>query len=814
MAGLRAAALMVGLALPLATAGGAAAQEAAEASAITALYTGVLNGVGKGTGQQSAGWAMSAIGLSGGESGQLAAINAQLQQIDADLQNINNTLNEILQATQAQTCIETQISDSLVEAVNHITLRYNQYQTFVSDAAVGVPPTQDTVVQWQQAVVDTNSGIAADLNALHNGVYSTANANVISTCAVAFADSFLGAAKDATTFFDDRPSYAQLVNLVNYYYGVYVQGATVLVEAYHLQACQAAAQDDPNLHCDFATVSTSTSPLDVATICDAPTSGSDVQRACQAARNVVTNPGTASAMYERVEAWLKYAGAPYATGEAVGDAKRTFVSGELGLLSAIVVDDSTPPQASWSSSYAYLIPKDLLDFTNNVTIDGANVFDCASPLTSTNPCGPIGPYDAQLEPGMSYGGINGHWKAVTADVLLHLFKPYNNGEFGDRSGTLADFMYSIGFSAATKSSALIVTTANTGKNGITDAEAICFMDTSSSRDRSKQPWCDGIKDQVQGTDNLLNFKNSDTCSTAKEHTWTHDLASQPAFYKADWDACSGWSPRPGWLQSEQDSPPGSKQSIFWQYHWPVTNVAEIGCQNGKPYLNPGGLLSRCAGDLQEYVDALLPPPDSNSVALDASGDATLLADEPHRNTGEDQLLAIGSRGTKEFVVHFADERLERFLAGGEMRSAILRLSLADRGSPRRLKIVPLTGPFVEGKGVGTGATWTCAEDADVDDGEGDCLQHWPTSRFAHGVTRKPDQKDMAAGLIGFDVTEDVKAGVTAWLIQSPRPGARHGAYYSREGALAAHEPWRAPTLLLERQHPEAEAALRLSAAGR
>jgi hypothetical protein len=53
------------------------------------------------------------------------------------------------------------------------------------------------------------------------------------------------------------------------------------------------------------------------------------------------------------------------------------------------------------------------------------------------------------------------------------------------------------------------------------------------------------------------------------------------------------------------------------------------------------------------------------------------------------------------------------------------------------------------------------------------------------------------------VTEDVKAGVTTWLIRSPRRGASDGVYYSREGALAAREPWRAPTLLLERQTADA-----------
>jgi hypothetical protein len=333
------------------------------------------------------------------------------------------------------------------------------------------------------------------------------------------------------------------------------------------------------------------------------------------------------------------------------------------------------------------------------------------------------------------------------------------------------------------------------------------MDTAGSRNQSKQPWCDDIEGQVQGTDNLINFCGD--CSTDTEAGWTKDIPSEPKFYTLQYDdANDNWHTKPGWLLEVQQNP-GANEAIFWQFHWPVTDVSEIGCQNGKPYLNPGGLLSRCAGDLQEYVDALLPPPESDTTALDASGDTTLLEDQPNRNTGEDPLLVAGSQGTSEFVVTFAADRLQRFLAGGELSSAMLRFSLARRGLPRRIEIVPLAGNFVEGKGLGTGATWNCAEDADVSDDSANCLQHWPASRFANGVTRMPDQKDLRVGLIGVDVTNDVAAGISAWLIRSPRHGVGDRYYDSREGALAVREPWRAPTLLLERR--PADAARRLPA---
>jgi hypothetical protein len=451
--GLRAAALVAGLALSLASAGGAAAQE--ESAAITDAFTALLTGVGKDATKDATNegfsWAMSAIGLSGGDAGQLATISAELQQIDADLKNINATLDAILNAILDQTCNETQIAPSLQDAVNEVTELYDEYQTLVINTArtPPVPPSQAQALAWQDDVL---ARVPGDLTAIHDGVYGTVNANVIHQCAVSTASDSRSQQPTASSFLDDRTSYAQLINIINYYYGVMVQGATILVEAYHLQACPDAAQDDPDLHCDFTTASTSTSPSEIDQLC-ATSTDADVQRACLAAEEVVTFPDTGSGTYERINAWLNAAGAPYATDQ-------------LGIIWSIPSSSSGVGPSDWSSSYAYLVPRDLLDFTNKATVNGGTLSDCASPLTATSPCGfTVGSYDLQLPSGISYGGINGHWKAVTADVLLLLLAPYNDEAFGATSGTVGDFMASIGFSESLQTCGLIVTTANTGKRG-------------------------------------------------------------------------------------------------------------------------------------------------------------------------------------------------------------------------------------------------------------------------------------------------------------------------------------------------------------
>ncbi len=752
-------------------------------------------------------------------SSQLAEISAELQQINADLQNINNTLNEILNAISAQTCTETQIASSLQDAVNDVTSRYNTYQKYVDNASQSspVPPSQSEVTAWQTGVL-TNVG--DDMTAINEGVYATVSANVITQCAISTAEPYLGAAKTAATFFDDRPSYSQLVDIVNYYYGVMVQGATILAEAYHLQACQYAAEDDPDLHCDFTTASTSTSASNAPEICDNPTD-TNVQRACLEAQEAVTDPDTATGMYERVEAWLTAAGAPYATGEAVTDSTRTSVTGELGLLSSI---QSSP--SSWDGSYAYLMPKDLLDFTNESTLNGEHVENCSSPLTSTNPCAAAS-YDVNYNPERLYAGYE-NWNTISAQILLLLFEPYNDKSSGnfDASSLVSDYLYSIGFSEATKNGALIVVTAQTGTNKDTGFEAICFMDTAAPRDKAKQPWCDGIQGEVQGTDNLID--TSDT--TWYQAKYLDSIGSYPEWYALkicveDCGSGNNVKVAPGWFVDVQDD------YHYYQYHWPVVDVSQMSCQNGKPYLNPGGLLSRCGDDLQAYVDTLLPPPDSDTTALQASADTTLWRDQPNRNDGHDPLLRLGSGATKkQIVIRFDGERLQRFLAGRLLTSARLRLSSAGRSGNWQLEIRPLTDNFVEGLGnlaeqdfgVGTGATWNCAEDADVSDDVEDCLQSWSRSTFdrtpALGRSHRWGGKPFGKGpdrridrhrrhlQASWDVTEDLQNGVHAWLIRVVQGAGRGPAYVSRDGAALLRDPVRAPTLLLEGAPVEAHSA--------
>ncbi len=55
--------------------------------------------------------------------------------------------------------------------------------------------------------------------------------------------------------------------------------------------------------------------------------------------------------------------------------------------------------------------------------------------------------------------------------------------------------------------------------------------------------------------------------------------------------------------------------------------------------------------------------------------------------------------------------------------------------------------------------------------------------------------DGFTGKVGFDVTEHVAKGASAWVIQR-RHGGHSAVFHSREGAALLGDPSLAPTLLL------------------
>ena len=787
-------AVIVALSLPLSAVDEAEAQQ--QSSAMTTLFTGLMEGVAGGVGQASVGWALSSIGLAG-DSSSLSGIADELKAIDEDLQAIDATLVQLLNAIDNQTCVGTETQSSLTEAVDNITTLFTNYQTqFVQPAQEGDPVIPSQLNAWMKAVLDQASGIAANLTAIHDALYANPS-NVILECIQSITQTYTSGQGPKENIVDDRPYYTPIINTLNYYYGVQVQGATVLVEALHLEACQAAAVADPDLHCDFTTASTSTPASDASDICDEPTG--TVKTYCDEATEVVTDPGTATGMYERVLAQLIYAGAPYS-------------NDELGLM--------------WGSSVVFA--KSLEDFTNTAYANEVPPEPCPLPLSSADPCGfTINYYfiTSPLDP-LIYGGYpttgtkDSIWVFATAPQMLSLLDSYNSGSTAgtiDSSGTLAQYLQSIGIDPPESGHGWIVLFNHTGKNGDTNEQTICFMDTSILRSQSKQPFCDGLSG-AGGTDALI-FQSE---GLFIEEPFTQSLASgTPVFYQAEWSG--RWVTPPSW--AIYSDPPLATQIASVQFHWPVFDVTGLACSvRSQGYENPGGQYTMCGSDLQAYIDALMPPPDTATAALAASTDVTLDRDDRNRNRGAGlglELVPFDGQHSNDLVVRFGAQAIERFLEVGEPGVATLRLTVDDGASDldawhQAVTVRPLRGPFVEGngdaaaldQGTGTGATWYCAEDTDISDSTRDCEVYW--KRFRWQVARSSgarqlepevvvDQDGRTVVRMSWDVTEDVAAGIDAWILRKERKqDGAHLMFHSREGAADLRDPTRAPTLLLER----------------
>jgi Putative metal-binding motif len=101
------------------------------------------------------------------------------------------------------------------------------------------------------------------------------------------------------------------------------------------------------------------------------------------------------------------------------------------------------------------------------------------------------------------------------------------------------------------------------------------------------------------------------------------------------------------------------------------------------------------------------------------------------------------------------------------------------------------------RGTGSGVTWECASDADIANTRTDCAM-WDGGSFAAPPTDSVLFLRTTAGEVSFDVTADVQAGTSSWLVKrTDAQGSGGVEIHSREGAAAAGDPDLAPRLVLE-----------------
>jgi Beta-propeller repeat/Domain of unknown function (DUF5122) beta-propeller len=203
------------------------------------------------------------------------------------------------------------------------------------------------------------------------------------------------------------------------------------------------------------------------------------------------------------------------------------------------------------------------------------------------------------------------------------------------------------------------------------------------------------------------------------------------------------------------------------------------------------------------------------LTLTAAQDSFLRSGNPDRNEGANPGLRLQASGNNRAVVAFDPDAIDGF---GSVTTATLVLTISEnaanwgQSNDRTVDAHPLAVDFAEGngqnagvpaaqstRGNGPGVTWNCAVDAEIANQQTDCGSTWNGGAFGPPSAAPVLHVNGLSGEVSWNVTDDVLAGASAWLIKKTvesQPG--RVSYFSREGADDAGAPDLAPRLILEK----------------
>jgi hypothetical protein len=200
-----------------------------------------------------------------------------------------------------------------------------------------------------------------------------------------------------------------------------------------------------------------------------------------------------------------------------------------------------------------------------------------------------------------------------------------------------------------------------------------------------------------------------------------------------------------------------------------------------------------------------------ATVIAAAEDSFLRRGAINTNEGANVILTVRSLGPARPVVAFDLSGVTPLA----FTKATLVLTVAKNfenwGSQGGVvEVHPLLEDFTEGngkrlhipaaertRGTGAGVTWACATDTNIANLQTNCSPSWKGGNFGP-ATDSVLHTNSTTGEVSFDVTSDVLAGRSAWLVKKTLEiTAGRVNYYSREGATAAGKPEFAPKLMLE-----------------
>ena len=567
-----------------------------------------MAGLSAGISTSLTGYAMTAIGLNTQSAYQTSVLN-QLSEINDELNTISSQLTGIQDAIQTQTCVDQLSNTSVTDALTSIATVSNTYINLLQagESSTGTVSQTDINNFLNQVVYGPGGSlpsISAALSTINIALESTDNDGIIGSCEIAVTS-----VPATGSFGADANFYSDPINLMQYFTDYQTVAALLLVEYYHYEAFLNSA------YYSSTTITNGLSAADAAQVCANATGETETQ--CGFARDAVEQ------VYVYLQNQYTESGVPYSTKDSDGNL-------QTGLYLA-------------GGGTNYLFAASIEEFTNFEDIPQNN---CPAVMKSgVNGCGLTVRNDPSTSPFWTtlYSPVYQYetgWAPATAEMWRTLLNAF--AETSDKSDTtLADALTTLGFQNAADKIILTPTTYTATPDvpsdvhalyPITDAEAVCFLDTNLERSFSLQPFCfDGSSDGVDygnaGTTlwlwstwdsgNCMTFKTNDTVLNA---TSNQNFYGADSIYESDLSSDSGYSegcPTGGWVDGNEPGWLIDNGLSGTAFFWPAIDVSNPTCGTNLSYglLQPAvarastnflGVPTMCGADFDNYISDITP----------------------------------------------------------------------------------------------------------------------------------------------------------------------------------------------------------------
>lgn len=553
-------------------------------SAMSNLFLSLGKGAASEVGGELSGWALSAMGLSNSSSNYQHQINQILNDLNAieqTLTDIDNTLQAINQAINFQTC--SQQAGDLDNDIAFIKQVYNSgsqsYHNIIQriNDSVQVPTSDmkgfaDKVLA--KGVYSGQEPLSQYLD--HMATNLNRNTGAIVSCMQTINDPVEGVLHGDTVY------YNQVNNIFNYYYYWQALGLNLLSEAEHFYAWYEAGQPG----------GTYTSSDSIQKVCD---TNSISKSHCLSVVNATNQ------MYNDLLVQATYVGAPYSS--------ENFTYQHF---------DSNP--VVWVKS--------LEAFTTEAG------YNCTSPLTNSNPCGPASGYFYTKLTDSSYWNTTASFRFATGSELRNLINVSQVGSMTNGAYLESQGFMNMSNKTIMASDSVRVYPAYTGYDGSlqtivpffnTDVtplnnghsiESVMYTQNDfqgillhatheSNRDGNCGP-------HNSYTSRLYHYHYNSTLGAKENWLVTYaktrvceDNSIVSSFEYTDHNYNGSTCCLPGYLTSQQRKKASEKRYLF-----PVFSPQSALCTNNRSQNNSGSVPSMCGDDFTAYLNINIPRPES------------------------------------------------------------------------------------------------------------------------------------------------------------------------------------------------------------